>query len=888
MLPPKDRLTGAQLHCYIRDGLYWALHTPRQTGKMPEIVSQRLKKVVLLFITLIRLSFAWADNTENKVEEGLYFHSFLVDKDSRTGLDLTPEKPFSFSNGFTLSFDFKMRPEHDTYGYIFRIICNQNTNIDLISNIESPSLMLVSGNTTLTNFPTSEIRENAKGEWIKTELTVDIENNEIKISLNGQQKSINHDVRHLKKFNICFGRNNDINFSTTDVAPFILKDVRILDYKNRPIRHWRLNRHSDRCVFDEFKSEKAVATNAVWEIDYRTEWKKRATITVAGKYPQIAFDKKDKKILIAKDKLIHVYDAEKDLTYEITSGHGTPFSVDINQLLYDETNDQLISYDFIKNRLGKFNFATQKWDNEDDAYSPRRFMHHNKYFDEKNSTVYTFGGYGFHQYYSLLQFFSKTESQWQSIDLSAAIHPRYLAAMGVWSDSLLLCFGGYGNASGKQYESPHNYYDLYAINPYTQSVRKIWELPSVDKHFTNSNSLVVNKANQTFYTLSYPNNIYETQLFLHEYSLQEPKFRRLGNPIPFLFNDVESYCDLFIPADSSALFAVASYMVGDNSMIDIYSISYPPLGMTEILQTENKTANISYTLLYILLFIVMGILTYLIVKRIKKMMYINSVLKAVESDNEQDKKTKEKENKVTYPAIYMLDMFEALDSKGANISHLFTPTISQMFILLYFRTKDGKGITSNELQKSLWPDKDCESARNNRNVYFNKLRPILNIMGNIRLSKIKGFWVLSYDEGTIYCDYETIMENIELIRENAELDIELLQTTMRIAKKGKLLPSYEIEWLDNYKTAYSNTIIEFLMSLIEHPDVKNNLLLLLNISEIILIQDSLDESAIKLKCGILYKLGKKKQALQCYNKYTEEHLKILNIKPELTFDKIVE
>ena len=33
MLPPKDRLVGAQLHRYIRDNLYWVLHAPRQTGK---------------------------------------------------------------------------------------------------------------------------------------------------------------------------------------------------------------------------------------------------------------------------------------------------------------------------------------------------------------------------------------------------------------------------------------------------------------------------------------------------------------------------------------------------------------------------------------------------------------------------------------------------------------------------------------------------------------------------------------------------------------------------------------------------------------------------------------------------------------------------------------
>jgi hypothetical protein len=33
LLPPEERLVGAQLHRYIRDKLYWVLHAPRQTGK---------------------------------------------------------------------------------------------------------------------------------------------------------------------------------------------------------------------------------------------------------------------------------------------------------------------------------------------------------------------------------------------------------------------------------------------------------------------------------------------------------------------------------------------------------------------------------------------------------------------------------------------------------------------------------------------------------------------------------------------------------------------------------------------------------------------------------------------------------------------------------------
>ncbi|MDR0719222.1 MAG: PD-(D/E)XK nuclease domain-containing protein [Treponema sp.] len=43
MLPPEDRLVGAQLDRYIRDKLYWCLHAPRQTGKTTFLLSWQRK-----------------------------------------------------------------------------------------------------------------------------------------------------------------------------------------------------------------------------------------------------------------------------------------------------------------------------------------------------------------------------------------------------------------------------------------------------------------------------------------------------------------------------------------------------------------------------------------------------------------------------------------------------------------------------------------------------------------------------------------------------------------------------------------------------------------------------------------------------------------------------
>ncbi|MCD8166979.1 MAG: hypothetical protein LUE93_13230 [Bacteroides sp.] len=63
---------------------------------------------------------------------GLIFNSYEVEKEERTGLNLTPEHPFSFPDGFILEFDVSFRQVLHNFGYLFRIIGEENENIDLL------------------------------------------------------------------------------------------------------------------------------------------------------------------------------------------------------------------------------------------------------------------------------------------------------------------------------------------------------------------------------------------------------------------------------------------------------------------------------------------------------------------------------------------------------------------------------------------------------------------------------------------------------------------------------------------------------------------------------------------------------------------------------------
>jgi two-component SAPR family response regulator len=856
---------------------------------------KNLVKLFILSSFLFIIPYSFCAIKGYEMERGLYFYSHAIDKDKRTGLDLTPEKPFSSSQKFTISFDFKIRAGEDNYGYVFRLIGNDTVNIDFISDIAYSNLYMVVKDKTLLRFNTDKIPDFGFDQWMNVKLTVDLKENKLHFSINGENKSIESSLLKLKKFRIFFGGNKYKEFATTDVPPMVLKNLCLFNDKNQLIRNWKMEKHGDNCVFDECKSAVAVVVNPLWEIDKHVYWKTLKTIRLSSlRHPQIAFDSKNKRIFIVERNWVYTYDLKSNSTDSTEAEFGLPYYLKINQLHYDIKRDRLFLYEFEKNRLNQFDFQTKKWDENNNSLFSPNFMHHNRYYDENEQMIYTFGGYGFHFYSSLLQTFSENEQNWRKIDLSNHISPRYLAGMGVWNDSLFLCFGGYGNDSGKQYEFPHNYYDLYSINPKTAEVKKLWDLESVEKNFTNSNSLIVNNENQTFYTLTYPNHVYETQLSLHEYRLDAPLFRLLGNAIPFRFNDVDSYCDLFKPDDNSALYAITSFMeetIGNE--INIYSITYPPLSISDTLQSGKKN---NASLFRIVLLIVGGIVLVG-----ASALYVSKLIKQKKQlpffQNTMDilmKRSKSLENKINtdnpiFPAIHLLGGFQVIDNHNTNITNNFTPTSKQLFFLLYFRTvNDHKGISSLELSRMLWPDVDEKNVRNSRkNVYLSKLRSLLNDVGDIKITyENAATWTISLND-SLFIDYEQVVRLISHFGKNVEIDKNELRKLLNIAKQGKLLPYYEFEWLDDYKANYEALIINHLLKIASDPQIKTDLPLLLAISDVILIQDSIEEAGIKLKCNTLLRLGKKKPALQCYNKYVEEHLRLLGIKPELAFETIL-
>ena len=829
----------------------------------------------------------------DKILGGLYFQSYEVDKDKRTCLDLTPQKPLVFHQGFSMKFDLKMRHDEQKFGYIFRIVSNDTLNIDFLVNMSSEinNFSVIVKNQTVLQYNNSEVEYNIENTWIKAEFVFDPIVNCISFSLNGIKKEAACILADLDHFNVYFGGNLHKVFSTTDIAPMTVKNIRFFNEKKEMIRYWELGKHLSDTVLDECIFDRAEVFNPIWEIGRHVEWEKKKNIVFSGQNYQIAFDRIESRFYFVGNKRIFVYDIIQQNIDTIEILAGSSFNIDLsNHIIYDPNYRILLSYDLEDKRLAAFDFSTYRWNNSDNAAIIPRHSHHSRLFIAEDSLLVTFGGYGHHRYSSMFYKCSVGKNQWDITDLSKSISPRYLGSIGRLDDRNILYFGGFGNESGLQEESPRNYYELYSINIDNSDVKKIWDLPSPGEHFTNSNSLVIDKNSRKFYALAYPNKRYASEILLHEYSLDKPQYRAVGNPIPYFFNDIESYCDLFQSSDSSVLYAITFHARNNSSDINIYSLAFPPLSQEEIIQHSPAHSNLrTWFLLGALLIVSAGVFLVYRKRKASRTIIEKSIMTKQIDDKDEESVSHENLLVEKKPSsIGLLGNFQVIDSNGHDITRNFTPTTTQIFLLLLmFTIKNGRGISSQELRNILWFDKDDDSARNNRNVYIAKLRSILKSFIELKLINNEGYWSIQSDE-SVFCDYEKVLNLMKTLKTSTRFNKKLLAELIDIALKGTLLPYIQqLEWLESFLSDYSGKLIECLLKYSKHDEIKTDLLFLLKIADTILLHDNIDEDAITLKCYALFRFGRKNQALQAFNKFTSDYENLLVTKHNLTFDEIV-
>ena len=819
------------------------------------------------------------------INTGLTFLSHSVNQDVRTRLDLTPDNTFNFAPGFSIEFELKLDSAVHTYGYVFRIISNEVSCLDFISNVSAKNLMFVfmKEEQPLYSIDFRNSIDIQKNKWMNVKVTFNADS--IFCSVDSCLQKIPHSFKSMKNMKVYFGKNNHPVFHTTDVPPITIRKLVVRNHRGEIARNWEMQQHNKNEVYDEVKNDRAVVENGIWEIDKHLKWEKTQSISVTEQNTQIAYDSAQARIFIATSDSLIVYDAINGTIIKTKTKAGAPFMYGGSQMLYDEKRNQLISYSIQHSELVLYDFDEMKWSNKLTEKLPP-IQHHNRIIDKETNQLIVFGGYGNHEYKALLASHDLDSGQWESKDLSVYIAPRYLSAMGYLGNGELLVIGGYGNSSGRQENLPRSLYDIHKINFKKQETELLAEIPQFKGVIAFSNSMIVEKEEQKLYALIYDNMKYNSSISLISVDWNSLEVEALGDAIPYRFLDTESFSDLFLCKKTSTVYAIILHRkeYSEQYTVDIYSLAYPPLSVADVLQTQpnvetNKTFYYFFLTVSCLLLLVLGL--YCLKKR------KNRKKENLLDDNDLSLELKELSiSQKKKSAILLFSGFQVFDKNGKDMTDNFTPILKQIFLFLLLNSIRDKKVTSEKLDETFWLGMDKQSASNNRSVNIRKLRIILEKIGDITVSNKNSYWSICMGSD-IVCDYKEVMTILKNLRDNETINSKTIEYVLKLTSGGLLLPNLNVEWVDGYKSEYTDLITNVLIKAATKPEIKGDPRVLLQIANTILLHDTIDEDAVRIKCRVLFQLGQKGASKQCFDKFQVEYTRILNDVPNLKYEDIL-
>lgn len=847
-----------------------------------------LNRIVLLILMILIACIidAHQNNKRNTYLKGLSFKSHEAQKDERTSLSLISGKPLIIKDQFTLSFDLKL--QKTSFGYINRIILNDSTSIDLFAFIESSKISFI-----INNEPkpciASEIyitNDSLINNWIK--VSIKISKHNIKCNINKQSITITKNLYISKIDKIFFGANKYKTFFTSDVPRMTIKDIIIKDQNDKIIRDWDLAKHSDTEIYDKVNENIAILTNGRWEIDKHVIWRKELSFIVQQINPQIAIDTFSNKVYVATVDSLFILNIKTRKIEKLKVLGGEPFIGSSSYLIFNHLTNQLISYNTNQSSFITYDFKSNKWSAEPSSIE-LSIHQHNRFIDTKSNRLILFGGYGDFKYSSKLSTHDLNGGDWTTFDLSGKISPRYLASLGNCGNGEFMIFGGYGSESGMQEQGSHNYYDLFKLDINKGTCVKLGALKEPQDHYNFGNSLILFR--DKFYTLAYRNDLQNSYIKLFEVETKTLHYKIFEDSIPYCFLDRDSYCDMYL-SDSSILYSVILQrdIATQPFKISIYSLAFPPMHTKEIIQAKisgKYFSNFTMILVCFILGIPLILIFFKYFKRYKNPKVIPNIqAKVIVNETTIQNGISIKSNKSS-ASIYLLGEFRAIDSEGKDMTASFTLITKQLLLICILENYTfGNKLTSKRLEEAIWFEMDKFNATNNRNVNIRKLRLLLKQIGDISITIDNGFWGIAINDDC-YCDFKTVITLINNTSSDKNIDKKTIIEILHIAKSGMLLPDFNFEWIDKYKSHYSYILIQVLSDATKQKNIIADTKLLIDICDVILIHDKIDEDAIKLKCKSLYNLGQKGLSKQCFTKFQSDYKQMLLVEPQLSFESII-
>ena len=809
------------------------------------------------------------------LEYGLSIVSYPSDAQDYSGVTLEGGRPIPLRRKpLELSFDIYNRPDN-VFGCIFRILTDTGENIDLMYTVDLDDRrypILVTGDA-VHEIPCAIPLET----WIPVKITLNPRSGQVDVDYGGTLLQLKDaGTKGAKAFRIAFGLCQFAGYTLSDVASVNLRDI-VLRRDGKRIRAWELARHAGDICYDLVADSPAVVKNPQWLIDQYVSFRPVFSHEFED-IPSVTFDDYDGFYMASGDEPIHVWHADTDHFSEIPIAGGHSPANYPNQLFYVAGgHDWLTAFNLDEGLFSTFDFATRRWDNEVIPTRDHDYWNNTNAWEPRLHALYSFGGYGHYHYRNelIVSYLDHPEQNRRAV--LEEITPRY-AMTSYIVDSLLYVFGGRGNPSGKQELSPKNYYDLYTVDTRDFTVRKLWDLgQSPFGDLISSENFVYNWSNGDFYLLSDLDGF--TLLKLRP---ETPGLEKMSLPIPPKRNAQYIYLNLWHSYEKDKMYAlVLQAQVDNRTDVDIYEINYPPLPVSMILQEEreeaaggNQTSRIP-RVLWFTVFVAAILAAYYRFRPRRA----GSRKETLSDEVEESYLPKVRHYDFSRSCVNFFGGFRVMDREGNDITGQFTPTLKSLLILLILHTQQSQGIASQRINNLLWSYKMDDTANNNRNVYLSKLRGLLEEVGDVRILNQNKWWSIDFGAG-VQCDY---LEACRLFGEGAGgEDVDRL---LELLLRGPMLPNTELDWVDGFKSAFSNHTIDFLCRQLRREDLPDGTLL--QAANTIFQHDFLNEDALRAKVSILRRQNKTGLAKTVYDSFSKEYRKSLGVDYPVPFKELI-
>jgi len=233
---------------------------------------------------------------------------------------------------------------------------------------------------------------------------------------------------------------------------------------------------------------------------------------------------------------------------------------------------------------------------------------------------------------------------------------------------------------------------------------------------------------------------------------------------------------------------------------------------------------------------------------------------------------------VTKNAVYLLGEFVVFDKNGRDITHLFSPKIKQLFVLILLNSKEEKGVSSKKISAKLWPDKDIANTKNIKGVTLNHLRSSISDISGIELVFLNDTYSFKLEE-CFFCDY-CFLSDLIRNKEMAVLD------HFDLIGRGPLLKDMPDSLLDDLRSSFEQQLMRIILPQLKKQYESGDLKGALEMAKLVLCIDFFNEEALKYQLKSVRRLKGINYSRKIYDQFAQDYERSLGIEYHTSFDRI--